>query len=315
MSDVNLDFTVSNSTIGLTVEPNDISFTPSDIQLSFYALGASQPGGSNGTVQFNSGGILGGSTDFTFDGPNATVNMSKANITLLTISNVANFRLAGGNSGEYLRTDGSGNLSWSGTGASPGGPNLSLQFNNNTSFGGSANLTFNSSTNTLNVTGNVSANNFNGNISATNVIGSVANATYANAAANINSITYGIENISIISAQTGTYNFDILDNSIKFSTSNAAANLILNFRGNSTTNIDTILGNSKSVTATYILSTGATSYSITGVQIDGSTQSINWAQGSVPISGPNSKNSYTFTLIKTSTTPTYNVFGSMTRYG
>ena len=40
MSDINLDFTVSNNSIFFTVEPNDITITPTDIQLSIYAAGA-----------------------------------------------------------------------------------------------------------------------------------------------------------------------------------------------------------------------------------------------------------------------------------
>ena len=46
-----------------------------------------------------------------------------------------------------------------GSGGSPGGSNTQVQFNNSGSFGGSANLTFNTFTQTLGIGGNVSANN------------------------------------------------------------------------------------------------------------------------------------------------------------
>jgi hypothetical protein len=46
------------------------------------------------------------------------------------------------------------------SGGSPGGSNTQVQFNNSGSFGGSANLTFNTFTQTLGIGGNVSANNF-----------------------------------------------------------------------------------------------------------------------------------------------------------
>jgi len=62
------------------------------------------------------------------------------------------------------------------------GSNSQIQFNNNSSFGASANLTFDTSTNTL------SATHFSGNgsgitnISATNIVGNVANANHATSA-------------------------------------------------------------------------------------------------------------------------------------
>jgi hypothetical protein len=39
MSDINLDFTVASSNINVVVEPNDITFTPTDIQLTISAGG------------------------------------------------------------------------------------------------------------------------------------------------------------------------------------------------------------------------------------------------------------------------------------
>ena len=331
MSDINLDFTVSNNSINFTVEPNDITITPTDIQLSIYAAGAALAAGANGTVQFNSGGILGGSGDFTYDGPNATVNMATANVgninganinisTYANLGNAGNVHIFGGNNGYFLQTNGNGNLSW-GTGTlGPGGTNASIQFNNGGNFDGTSNLTFNTATNTLNSAGNITGSYIIGNgssltsITGANVTGSVANATYANASGNINAATFAIENVALIGAQTGTYNFDFLTNVIKYSTANAAANLVLNFRGNSTTSTNTLLANGQSITATYVMTTGANIYYVTGIQIDGSSANIKYAVGGSPLPSTSSKNSYTFTIIKTSTTPTYDVLGSFTRY-
>ena len=81
----------------------------------------------------------------------------------------------------------------------PGGSNTQVQFNNASSFGGSANFTFNRTTNVLNVTGNINANNANlgnivianyhsgsgnllSNIQGANVTGFVPNANVANTA-------------------------------------------------------------------------------------------------------------------------------------
>ena len=326
MSDIILDFTVSNNSINFTVEPNDITITPTDIQLSIYAAGAALAGGANGTVQFNSGGILGGSSNFNYDGPNATVNILNTNIDNLNVladanlGSNANVHIFGGTSGYFLKTDGAGNLSWDNGSLAPGGANTTIQFNDSGNFNGSSNLTFNSTTNVLTLAGNITASYYNGNgsrlssITGANVTGTVANATYSNATGNINAVTFAIENVALIGAQTGTYNFDFLTNVIKYSTANATANLTLNFRGNSITAANTIIANGQSLTATYVMTTGANVFYVSNVQVDGSAQSIKWAAGGAPLPSTNSKNSYTFTLVKTSTTPTYDVLGSFTRY-
>jgi len=321
MSEVNIDFTVRNSNIDFQVTPNDITITPTDIQLKFYATGAAYAGGTNGTVQFNSGGFFAGSTAFTYDAGNSTVNINSANIIVSNLGNVANVHIAGGSNGLFLQTDGAGNLTWAGGNLTVGGTNTSIQFNDSASFNGTSNFTFNKLTNAVNLVGNITANYFIGNgsslssITGANVTGTVANANFASYSANINSATYAIENINLISSQTGTFNFDLLGNVINYSTAAATGNLILNFRGNSSVSANTMIPYSKSVTATYLMTTGSTPYGITALQIDGVSQTINWVSNIVPAQVANTKNSYTFTLIKTSSAPAYTVLGSSTRYG
>jgi hypothetical protein len=129
-----------------------------------------------------------------------------------------------------------------------------------------------------------------------------------------NTIVYSIENVSIIGAQSGTYTFDVIDGAQKYSTANAAANLTLNFRGNSTVTMNSLLSNGQSTTTTYVMTTGATAYGVTGVNIDGTGQTIRWVGNITPIQYSNTTTAYTFTLIKTGTS-TYTVLGSGTRYG
>lgn len=91
------------------------------------------------------------------------VNASgSANIFLGTVSNV---KITGGLNGYVLTTDGSGNLSWqagggSGGNGTPAGSNTQVQFNNNGLFGASPFFTFNNSTNTVQVAGNLIGNTF-----------------------------------------------------------------------------------------------------------------------------------------------------------
>lgn len=128
------------------------------------------------------------------------------------------------------------------------------------------------------------------------------------------SLFNAIENVAILGAQTGTYNFDLLNNSIQYSTANAAANLIINFRGNSTTTANTILANGKSITSTYLMTNGANGYIISNVQIDGVTSNVKYVNGIMPSAVGNTVTAYTYTIVKTSTTPTYSIFGTITRY-
>ena len=69
---------------------------------------------------------------------------------------VANVHITGGSNGQVLSTDGTGNLSWKTTAsgnATPGGSNTQVQFNDNSNFAGSANFTFDKTSNILSLTG------------------------------------------------------------------------------------------------------------------------------------------------------------------
>ena len=64
-----------------------------------------------------------------------------------------------------------------------------------------------------------------------------------------------------------------------------------------------------------MIKNGATAYSVNNFDIDSVTQTVKWVNGVTPIPAINSQTSYVFTIIKTATTPTYDVLGSATRYG
>ena len=83
----------------------------------------------------------------------AVVNSNQSNITRLGNLNINTFKVTGGTNGQYLQTDGTGNLAWVTGGGSGngvvGGSNTQIQFNNAGNFGGSSGLTWNSSTGVL----------------------------------------------------------------------------------------------------------------------------------------------------------------------
>jgi hypothetical protein len=84
-------------------------------------------------------------------------------------------------------------------GGDPGGANTQLQFNNNESFGASANLTFNSSTNVMNLNGNLSV----GNITGANLI----SANYL--VSNSGCVVLGNGTISVAGNAAGIFNSSI----------------------------------------------------------------------------------------------------------
>jgi hypothetical protein len=233
--------------------------------------------------------------------PNIT---SVGNLTSLRVTGVSNLniisnvKITGGTNGQYMQTDGTGNLFWVTGGGSGngvvGGSNTQVQFNDAGSFGGSPAFTFDKSSNVLNVIGNVIASNV--------------------ASTPISNLPYGSEAVTITTTAPNTYNLNLLSSSVVLCTANATANTILNIRGNSSVTANSLVSVGQSITNTILIKTGASVYTVTTLQIDGANQTINWVNGAVPGGASNSLVSYTFTAVKTAATPTYTVLGSATRY-
>jgi hypothetical protein len=176
MSDVNLNFVVENNSIDFTVQPNDITITPEEIQLTFNTSSQLNAGGSNTQLQYNNGNLLAGIPTATYNGSN------------LSLGNVGNIKITGGTNGFVLQTDGTGNLDWTaqtggGGNGSPGGSNTQIQYNDSGSFGGNVGFTFNEVTGNVAIPGNLIVT---GNISGGFV---VANANFANYAGNAFSVS------------------------------------------------------------------------------------------------------------------------------
>ena len=242
-------------------------------------------------------------------------------------TDASNVNINGGTNGYVLGTDGAGSLTWvaqggAGTG-NPGGSNTNIQFNDAGLFGGNIGFTFDNSTGIVNMpTDLVVAND----ITASTGLLTVADANVTNvltantlSLTNLNivgttSIHEAIEDVQLISVPTGTYNYDVLDGSIQYPTADATSDLVLNFRGNATTTFNTFLDTGKSFTGTYVMTNGTTAYQITSIEIDSVSATINWASGFAPLPTASSLNSYTFTVIKTSASPTYTVLASLTGY-
>jgi hypothetical protein len=105
------------------------------------------PGGVDTTIQFNNAGVFGGILTATYDGTN------------LALGDATALKIYGGTPDQVLKTDGTGNLTWANElAATPAGSNTQIQYNNAGNFAASTNFTFNNSTNTVTLSGDIIAN-------------------------------------------------------------------------------------------------------------------------------------------------------------
>ena len=115
-------------------------------------------------------------------------------------------------------------------------------------------------------------------------------------------------------AATGTINYDLINQSILYYTSNSSANWTINFRGNSSTTLNSMLQVGQAITATFLATNGSTAYYNSSVQIDSVGQTLKW-QNIAPSAGNASAiDVYSYTIIKTATTPTYTVLASISPF-
>lgn len=206
------------------------------------------------------------------------------------IGDSSNVHLTGGTNGYFLQTDGTGNLTWAAAGnitgnGTPGGANTQVQFNDGGTFAGAAGFTFNKVSNVF----------------------TVQNALVTNTT----TIQQAQEKVIVNNTgSNGTVNFDLLNSAIVFDTSNASANWTLNFRGNGTTTLDSVMSSNQSMTCTYINYNGAAPYFVTNLQIDGSNATVYWYGNTPTIGSSTSYDVYTFNIIKTAAN-TFTTFASL----
>ena len=223
----------------------------------------------------------------------------------LSLGAVGNVKITGGTTGQYLQTDGTGNLTWHSVSAGTGNANISgsntqVFFNDNgsTTLGSKSSFTFDKGTDTLTVT-NISANgalltsitggNVVGNVDyaktsnwsnvansvlGTNVSGNVTSAITSNWANTANSVPWS----NITSTPTSISGYGITDTF--YSNTNASAYLAsatFTTTGNITANV---------ITATTFVGSGS---QLTGVSSDtakktaNGTSNVNIAAANDPI--------------------------------
>lgn len=116
-------------------------------------------------------------------------------------------------------------------------------------------------------------------------------------------------------AATGTVNYDASTQADLYYTTNASANFTLNFRGNSSTTLNSILPVGQTATVVFRNTNGATAYYPNAFTIDGVSVTPKWQGGTAPAAGSASAvDVYSFAITKTAATPTYQVFASVVKF-
>lgn len=115
-------------------------------------------------------------------------------------------------------------------------------------------------------------------------------------------------------AATGTINYDVLTQSVLYYTSNATGNWTVNFRGNSTTTMNSFMSTGQSVAVVFAVTQGGTAYYNSAVTIDGTSVTPIWQGGTAPTAGnASSVDTYTYNIVKTGSA-TYTVFAALTQF-
>ena len=107
------------------------------------------------------------------------------------------------------------------------------------------------------------------------------------------------------------FNFDVCSQSVLYYTNNITGNFTLNVRGNSTTPLSNILATGQTTTLTLMLTTGTPSYYLSAFNIDNTVYYPKYQSGVTPANTyTNAINIYTYSITRTSPTPSYLVLGS-----
>lgn len=184
-------------------------------------------------------------------------------------------------------------------------------------------ITYNPNTNALTTTTFVGS--LNGNANTATTAGTVTTAAQPTitSVGTLTGLTVGgttslqqiLEKATIIGTAIPNNAFiDILTGSVVFYTVAADTNWSLNFRGNSTTLLNTVMATGQSLTVAVMVTNSTTPYYPLDHIIDGTSVTVRWQNG-VPVTAGNANGTdiYTYTIIKTANN-TYTVFGSQTRF-
>jgi hypothetical protein len=145
--------------------------------------------------------------------------------------------------------------------------------------------------------------------------GAISGTSGAFTTLNANAVTTLGETTAVsATVATGTINYDVKTQGVVYYTSNASANWTVNFRGNGSTTLNTLMAVGETRTVTFMVTQGGTAYYNNLVTVDGTSVTPKWQGGAAPTNGNTSSiDIYTYSIVKTASA-TYTVFASQTRF-
>jgi len=127
------------------------------------------------------------------------------------------------------------------------------------------------------------------------------------------SIEEVIEKVFLDTSTGTTFNVSLNSEAIRFFTANQSANRTINFRGDASTSLNSVMNTGQSMTCAILMTQGSTAYYLNTIQVDGSAVTPKW-QGGAPTEGTASGiDAYSFTIIKTADA-TFTVLASVAAF-
>ena len=125
----------------------------------------------------------------------------------------------------------------------------------------------------------------------------------------------GLETTTIsATAATGTINYDVTTQSVLYYTTNASANWTMNFRGNGSNSLDSLMSTGQSITVVFLATQGSTAYYNNAVTVDGASVTPKYQGGTAWSSGNASGvDAYSYTIVKTGSAA-FTIFASQTQF-
>ena len=122
------------------------------------------------------------------------------------------------------------------------------------------------------------------------------------------------EQVKILGNDLGSVStIDLVDGMTHLRTANLGTDIRPNIRYSATRTLNNVMNVGEGITVTIIHAVNNTAYNVSGLEIDGTIQTVNWIGGSAPSDGGGSGvDIYTFHIIKTAAN-TYTTIGSQTK--
>ena len=125
----------------------------------------------------------------------------------------------------------------------------------------------------------------------------------------------GLETTTIsATAAASTIQYDVTTQSVLYYTTSASGNWTMNFRGNSTNSLDSLMATGQSITVVFLAAQGATAYYNNAITVDGASVTPKYQGGTAWSAGnASSTDAYSYTIVKTGSAA-FTIFASQTQF-